>query len=249
MFENKDDYKNKIKQLIDHEVQITTGNESSIQYALNHKKRHKKIFNLCLKSSPQKDINVLDIGRSSLTELLNTYYQNLSTLGLSLLEDNGGHRELSDLQNIDHITFDLNESDNINAWPKLNNSFDLVVFSETIEHLIIAPEFVMLFLNYILKPGGILVMSTPNAVSLRKRLLMLIGKNPFEKIRFYKNNPGHFREYTKNEISQIAEMTGYNVVICKTLNFFLYPSIYILKIIGKLADINNDIIAILKKKD
>lgn len=248
MIASKEKYSKIIKKLKDDEIGWTSGKNSSITYAKNHQKRHNKVFKFCRQFVPQKDAKVLDIGRSNLTSILNSYYSNISTLGLPLNADNGGHREIDDLSNINHIEFDLNRSDEVNEWPSDTIKFDLIVFSETIEHLIIAPELIYLFLDYLLKPGGVIVLTTPNAVSFRKRVLMTLGKNPFEKIRFYKENPGHYREYTKKELLLFGKERGFDVLFCKTVNFFLYPTIYFLKFLGVFFNINNDIVAVYRKK-
>lgn len=240
-------YFNKIKKLKDEEYSWTSGVDSSTQYAKIHLKRHKKILSLCKKLKPQKDINVLDIGRSNLSVILSEYYDSLTTMGFDLNNDDGGHREQKPLENIDHIVFDLNRSEYVNEWPSLEYKFDLIVFSETVEHLPVAPEFVMLFLRSILKDKGLLILTTPNATSIEKRKKMLFGENPFEKIRFNLNNPGHFREYTKREIMQLGKDIDFNVKLCKTVNFALSKSMLYIPFIGLFGDFNCDIIAVFEK--
>ena len=56
--------------------------------------------------------------------------------------------------------------------------------------------------------GGVLVVQTPNAVSLPRRLAMLGGRNPYELIREDATNPGHFREYTAAELRRYAAVAG-----------------------------------------
>jgi hypothetical protein len=55
------------------------------------------------------------------------------------------------------------------------------------------------------------VLQTPNAASLRKRIKLLIGRNPYERIRVDRSNPGHFREYTVNELRSIVSGAGFTV--------------------------------------
>ena len=66
----------------------------------------------------------------------------------------GGHREVGSLSRVGHIVFDLNLSDQCSKWPEHSNRFDLAVICETIEHLPTAPEFTLLMLSSLLKPGG-----------------------------------------------------------------------------------------------
>ena len=48
------------------------------------------------------------------------------------------------------------------------------------------------------------MVSTPNALWLKHRIKLLMGRHPYELIREDKGNPGHFREYTAGELGDIA---------------------------------------------
>ena len=94
-----------------------------------------------------------------------------------------------------------------------DRQFDLITFCETIEHLYTSPTLVLAFLKGLLRPGpgvGILI-QTPNAASLLKRRDLLLGRNPNELIRTQRTNPGHFREYTMNELLNYAAEAGLTV--------------------------------------
>lgn len=70
--------------------------------------------------------------------------------------------------------------------PFRDEAFDAVVSMETLEHLILRDEFVQ-ELRRVLQPGGLLVLSTPNAVYTRP-----IEGRP--------TNPHHVHEYTPDEL-------------------------------------------------
>ena len=78
--------------------------------------------------------------------------------------------------------------------------YDLVVFAEVIEHLHTSPVHTLAFVRGLLADAGVLILQTPNAASLPKRLKLLAGRNPYELIRADGGNPGHFREYTLAEL-------------------------------------------------
>jgi SAM-dependent methyltransferase len=143
----------------------TCGEESRQKYADLHKARFADILRICRNQVPSPKAKVLDVGRSELTAHLLSFYRNVHTLGLAASIDDGGHREISSLDRVPHVTFDLLESRNLSAWPQCG-AFDLIVFSEVIEHLSIAPEFVFGCLGSLLAEGGFLVCSTPNAANL-----------------------------------------------------------------------------------
>jgi SAM-dependent methyltransferase len=57
------------------------------------------------------------------------------------------------------------------------SSFDLVLFLEVIEHLV-NPDEALRSIRSILKPGGVLIVTTPNLSSLTSRLSLLAGLMP-----------------------------------------------------------------------
>jgi SAM-dependent methyltransferase len=110
-----------------------------------------------------------------------------------------------------HIAYDLTTARDRTTWPPIEAPYDVIVFAEVFEHLHVAPEAALACLAARLAPGGALVLTTPNAVSLRNRLLMLAGRNPFEPLRDSLENPGHFREYTTAELARFGDALGLRV--------------------------------------
>ena len=90
--------------------------------------------------------------------------------------------------------------------------YDLVVFAEVIEHLHTSPVHTLGFVRGLLADAGVLILQTPNAASLPKRLKLLAGRNPYELIRPDGGNPGHFREYTLAELEAYARQARFQVV-------------------------------------
>ena len=80
---------------------------------------------------------------------------------------------------------------------------DCAVFSEVLEHLhyYYAPA-VLAKISRALKPGGVLVLTTPNVASLFRRLLL--GRQPVYRY--------HVREYTMSEVVSMVEAAGFRVV-------------------------------------
>jgi hypothetical protein len=113
---------------------------------------------------------------------------------------------------------DLNKLENLSD--KVHQKYPLIIMAEVIEHIYTAPELVLPKIKNWLLPDGILVIQTPNAVALPKRLKMLFGIHPFEKIRLNSANPGHFREYTLEELTTIVETVGFKVLFASRKNYF-----------------------------
>jgi len=182
-----------------------------------HAKRYTYLIKLLKQLLPNRNALILDIGRSPLTLLIWKEYPNVVTLDF---EQSKIHLDkiMPIPETVPHIVFDLNDTKNYTKWIELPK-FDCIVFAEVLEHLYVAPEYVFEFLKSGLKPGGFLVCQTPNAVAIGKRLRMLMGQNPYERIRTG-NDPGHFREYTKKELIELGNKLGLVVVMHQFKNYF-----------------------------
>lgn len=205
------DYKNILKSLVDTEKESTSSKNAQERYLRDHANRFDTTIELCKDVVPSEDAKVLDIGRSYFTSMLAQYYNNVTSLGFPLDSDDGGHREKEEAKQIGHIEFDLTNSKDFEQWPKPDIKFDLIVYAETIEHIYIAPEFTLLMLRSLLTENGKLIITTPNATAFHKRIRLLLGRNPYEKIRYFDQNPGHYREYTMKELTGMCTKSGFSI--------------------------------------
>ena len=194
---------------------------STSGYAEYHQARFEYLTALCHRFAPGTNSSVLDIGRSPLSDLLAVKYPNLTTLGLAFEDDTGAHaKETTIGKDHGHVVFDLNRAQDPNEWPAAG-PFDLIVFAEVLEHLYTAPELILLFFASLLSPGkGVLICQTPNAAAIHKRLKLLLGYNPYERIRCFDRNPGHYREYTRAELAEIGRVTGLEPIFHEYVDYF-----------------------------
>lgn len=189
--------------------------------------------------------NVLDIGPHFLTYCLTQSLKSnikVSTLGFA-------NERLCPGKFIDHhYEIDLNES-NSSSLSSAHGKFDLIVFSETIEHLYTSPKIILSFLSALLKKerGAGIIIQTPNAVSLQKRIKMLFGRNPYELIREDKTNPGHYREYTMKELEQYASEAGFEIQYKKYCSYWTGNS-FIKKVINLVPSLREGITILLVRK-
>jgi trans-aconitate methyltransferase len=161
----------------------------------------------------QPDIHVLDVGPSFQTALL----RRLPGLRVSTLGFADPHFPPRDGET--HTTFDLNDAQEPSRWPAPAGYHGLVL-AEVIEHLYTSPTLVMAMLARLVRPDGWLLVQTPNAVALSKRVKMLAGRQPFEAIRREPSNPGHFREYTLAELKALAPDVGLRVESWSAAEYF-----------------------------
>ncbi len=180
--------------------EIRAGDRGYLAY---HAPRYRHVLELVARFLPPGTARVLEIGPSPLGPLLSaTLGLVVDTLGLEPNAERAGAR---------HYHLDLNDAPSATR-PGGMPAYDLVVFAEVIEHLHTSPLHVLRFVRSLLVEQGILVLQTPNAASLPKRLKLLAGRNPYERIRPDAGNPGHFREYTLAELLAYSGETGFEVL-------------------------------------
>ena len=115
-----------------------------------------------------------------------------------------------------HIEKDLNfpGSDTDSIHPE----YDIILFAEVVEHLYTPPEEILSYLGKHLLKNGFLIIQTPNAVAIHKRLKILIGQHPFDFLS--PDLRGHFREYTSGELSKMLQSSGYEARKIEHKNYF-----------------------------
>ena len=108
-------------------------------------------------------------------------------------------------------------------FPYADEYFSTVLCCELIEHLVADPMQMLGEINRVLKPGGHLVLTTPNIGSLRAIVAILEGYHPgFFPAYIRPAQSGeetearHNREYTPSEIARLVADAGFEVVQLET---------------------------------
>lgn len=214
------DYKSITNNWISEEKKRTCSEDSHKKYLRVHSNRFNYLYSFITKNFRDKSLKILDIGKGQLTLQLNDYYDTVCSLGFATDDDEGGH-SVDSISQIQHIVFNLDHAKDVDNWPKA--SFDLIIFSEVIEHLSQSPEYVLLLFHSLLNENGCVICTTPNAAALFRRYKLLLGVQPYEKIRFFSGNPGHYREYTKKEMLQMGQLCGYKTIKHSFVSFNIKP--------------------------
>ncbi len=103
--------------------------------------------------------------------------------------------------------------------PFKDDFFDLIIFTEIIEHLLVDPKVYLEKLKKVLKPNGRLLITTPNAVHLKNRMKVALGQSShFSLNQLYETKIDddsiyyrHNREFTFAELKQIVSDNGLKI--------------------------------------
>ena len=105
-------------------------------------------------------------------------------------------------------------------------SFDAVLCMGVIEHVPHTPRMLLAAIDRILKPGGFLVIDTPNLAYEYQRHKLMAGQSVFAPIeaQFETAVPfeGHHREYTSSEIRWMMERIDYREIEIEMYNYSIY---------------------------
>jgi len=101
------------------------------------------------------------------------------------------------------VRHDLNKK-----LPLKDNFFDIITCSEVIEH-VFNTEQLLRELKRVLRPGGIVVLTTPNLVGLENRLRILFGRHPSFFEYSERDAMGHIRAYSSRELLKQAKLVGF----------------------------------------
>jgi SAM-dependent methyltransferase len=117
--------------------------------------------------------------------------------------------------------FDIERDD----FPYPDGTFDLVTWCEVIEHLTLNPVWALAEIHRVLKPGGALVLSTPNASRADSIANFLLGRNIYDPYHLGAPLMGsrHSREYTLNELDDLLRGCGFRIDRAEDID--IYPTL------------------------
>lgn len=97
------------------------------------------------------------------------------------------------------------------VFPFDTDSLGIVLFCEIIEHLLNDPIRVLREIKRILRPDGILVLTTPNVARIENVARMIVGSNINDGYSAYGPYGRHNREYNKHELYTLLTYLGFTV--------------------------------------
>jgi len=114
--------------------------------------------------------------------------------------------------------------------PFADSCFDSVTYLDVIEHHHRSPARVLSEIHRILKPGGCLIITTPNQASIYNRVRLLLGKSISDRFEYFFRDtaemhvyPGHHREYVRSELISALTDSGFDVLQCRAIDEDVRP--------------------------
>jgi SAM-dependent methyltransferase len=107
-----------------------------------------------------------------------------------------------------------------------DRSYDAVLVMGVLEHVPHSPRQLLRAAHRVLKPGGFIVLDTPNIAYLYNRERLARGESIMPPLasQFDCDPPfeGHHREYTMDEVRWMLERTAFEHVVVDTFNYSLF---------------------------
>jgi SAM-dependent methyltransferase len=181
------------------------------EYYPRYGTRYAAMLRRFAEKAPEHPVDVLDIGGGQ-----------LAYLAVAPWNDHGCVADVDDScfagllgQGIGAFLWDLALDD-----PPTNQRFDAIFFSEVIEHLPVPGHIVLRRLRTLLRPGGLLLCSTPNLYRLRNIAFLASGRPLFDHFDLPgERGFGHVLEYSAEHLAWQFQRAGFREYVVELRDF------------------------------
>jgi SAM-dependent methyltransferase len=174
-------------------------------------------FNRTLRAIPvsSRPLRMLDIGTTPFTMFLKYKFPHYD---VCTLDRTDLLKERCRAAGIGLVSSNLDEG----TIPVESGQFDIVIFTEVLEHVFFPPTKILSEIRRVLHTSGKLVLSVPNIATLGNRIKLICGRTPLQHPdaqlnRTWVHGHGHLHEYTRDEIVSLCRGAGLAVVNCEML--------------------------------
>lgn len=183
--------------------------EWNADYFDSHKKRYQSDFEMFVRFYNRGEILEVGSAPCHFTYLLKKL--NYPVVGLDI--EPGRLNKFIKKYDLDVRKCDIEKE----QLPFKDNQFNFIIFSEIFEHLRIDPIFTMKEIRRVLKPDGIMMLTTPNLYALERIISFATGRGLFKPYKQFEKlhtigHMGHIREYSTDEAKHFLENTGFKVI-------------------------------------
>ncbi len=162
----------------------------------------------------ERDLTILELGANPYftTTLLQKFRQpelHLANFFAAGKESEGNQKvtihQTGEVIDFSYKHFNVEEDE----FPYPDEMFDVVLFCEILEHLLQDPVHALAEIRRVLKPGGTLIVTTPNVVRLENVRKMIAGENIYDPYSGYGPYGRHNREYTQQDLFSLLTLNGF----------------------------------------
>jgi len=171
-------------------------------YYMRYRSRYKLCIDRFAQVAPPDPIDVLDIGVGQLALLCKKLWNDRAVVA----DLPGKHLSYIASHGVETVHWNICKSE-----PPFIGRFDMVFFSEVIEHLPIPGHVALERLRKTLRPGGFIICTTPNLYRLRNVISMAAGLPIFDYFRIPDDDKGlsHWIEYSRDHLQWQFEKAGF----------------------------------------
>jgi len=171
-------------------------------YYLRYRSRYKECIRRFAMLAPPSPIDVLDFGGGQLALMCMKLWNDHGVVA----DLPGPHMTYMAGLGVETIHWNLLKAD-----PPFADKFDFIFFSEVIEHLPIPGYIALERLRRVLKPGGVLICTTPNLYRLRNVAFMALGRQIFDNFQYPDEDVPllHVLEYSRDHLDWQFRKAGF----------------------------------------
>jgi 2-polyprenyl-3-methyl-5-hydroxy-6-metoxy-1,4-benzoquinol methylase len=173
-----------------------------LDYYRRYRSRYKECIRRFAALASADPLDVLDIGGGQLALMCAKLWNDRGVAA----DLPGPHLDYIASHGIETLNWNLCKSD-----PPCAGKFDFVFFSEVIEHLPIPGYLVLERIRKILRPGGVIICTTPNLYRLRNVVYMALGKQIFDYFQYPEEDVAllHVLEYSRDHLDWHFKKAGF----------------------------------------
>jgi SAM-dependent methyltransferase len=191
--------------------------QEEAQYYPRYRNRYLAILRKFAALASKEGLDILEIGGGQLTFLSTRLWEQDKACVADINDQCFPSLQSND---IDTVLWNLASEDS-----PIARQFDVVFFSEVIEHLPVPGHVALERLRARLRPGGLLLCSTPNLYRLRNVIFLATGRRIFDHfglpgVRGY----GHILEYSAEHLGWQFEQAGFTDVTIEFRQFARVPN-------------------------
>jgi SAM-dependent methyltransferase len=199
--------------------EMTTGMrwQEESQYYPRYRERYLAMLRQFAETAPEDGLDILEIGGGQLAYLATKLW---SRDRACVADFNTDCFPGLNKHGIDTFQWNLALDD-----PTTDRQFDVVFFSEVIEHLPVPGYIPLGRLRAVLRPGGLLLCSTPNLYRLRNIYFLATGRRLFDHFGLPGDRGyGHVLEYSAEHLAWQFQQAGFEDFSIKLRDFTHAPT-------------------------